>query len=157
VNMATSFQVKQLSFVTDIRETRLQRLLTEAIVALEVAEFELKTAGRLVAQRRQDAANASIDFARTPESEMIRIWRDVCLQRRNAAETDDEMARIERNDAEAQLIKARNDVLRIKERGNRITELGQVLRREEARQHEARIDDENPGGRTNVLMLEGSE
>jgi hypothetical protein len=55
------------------------------------------------------------------------------------------------------LIKARNDVLRIKERGNRITELGQVLRREEARQHEARIDDENPGGRANVLMLEGSE
>ena len=62
--MATRLQVKQLSFVTDIRETRLQLLLTEAIVALEIAEFELEASGKLVAQRRQDAASADIDFAR---------------------------------------------------------------------------------------------
>jgi hypothetical protein len=155
--MATRLQVKQLSFVTDIRETRLQCLLTEAIVALEIAEFELEATGKLMAQRRQDAASADIDFARTPESEMVRIWRDVCLQRLTAAKTDDERARFERDDAETMLIKARNDVLRIKERGNRIADLGKALHRDESRQHEVRVDDENSGGRANVLMLEGSE
>ncbi len=155
--MATRLQVKQLGFVTDIRETRLQRLLTEAIVALDVAESELETAGRVLIQRRHDATNAAIDFAREPGSEMIRIWRDVCLQRLIAAETANEMARLERDDAEARLIKARNDVLRIKERGDRIADLGKVLRRDEARQKEARVDDENPCGRNNILMLEGSE
>lgn len=155
--MATRLQVKQLGFVTDIRETRLQRLLTEAMVALEIAEAELETARRILVQRRHDAASATIDFVRTPESEMIRIWRDVCLQRRTAAETDDEMAKLERDDAEARLIKARNDVLRIKERGSRIADLGKALHRDESRQREARVDDENPGGRANILMLEGSE
>jgi hypothetical protein len=155
--MATRLQVKQLGFVTDIRETRLQHLLTEAIVALEIAESELETARKNLVQRTQDAASADTDFARTPESEMVRIWRDVCLQRLTAARTDGEVAQAERDDAETLLIKARNDVLRIKERGNRIADLGLVLRREEARQHEARVDDENPGGRTNVLMLEGRE
>lgn len=155
--MATRLQVNQLGFVTDIRKTRLQRLLTEAIVALEVAEAELETANRMLFQRRHDAANANIDFAQKPESEMIRIWRDVCLQRLTAAETADETAHIERDDAEARLTKARNDVLRIKERGDRITDLGKVLRRVETRQKEARVEDENPGGRANILMLEGSE
>lgn len=155
--MATRLQINQLGFVTDIRETRLQRLLTEAIVALEVAEAELGTAGRMLTQRRHDAANANIDFAQKPESEMIRIWRDVCLQRLAAAETANETAHIERDDAEARLIKARNDVLRIKERGERIADLGKVLRRVETRQKEARVEDENPGGRANILMLEGSE
>lgn len=154
--MATRLQVNQLGFVTDIRETRLQRLLTEAIVALEIAEAELETAGKILIQRRHDAANANIDFAQKPESEMIRIWRDVCLQRLAAAQTADEMANIERDDAEARLIKARNDVLRIKERGDRITDLGKVLRQVETRQKEARVEDENPGGRANILMLEGS-
>ena len=155
--MATRLQIDQLGFVTDIRETRLQRLLTEAIVALEVAEAELGTAGRMLTQRRHDAANANIDFAQKPESEMIRIWRDVCLQRLAAAETANETAHIERDDAEARLIKASNDVLRIKERGDRIADLGKVLRRVETRQKEARVEDENPGGRANILMLEGSE
>ena len=155
--MATRLQINQLGFVTDIRETRLQRLLTEAIVALEVAEAELGTAGRMLTQRRHDAANANIDFAQKPESEMIRIWRDVCLQRLVAAETANETAHIERDDAEARLIKASNDVLRIKERGDRIADLGKVLRRVETRQKEARVEDENPGGRANILMLEGSE
>ena len=155
--MATRLQIRQLGFVTDIRETRLQRLLAEAIVALDIAEAELETAGRILIQRRHDAANAKIDFARKPESEMIRIWRDVCFQRLSAAETADEMARLECDDAKARLIKARNDVLRIKERGDRITDLGKVLRRAEAREKEARVEDENPGGRANILMLEGSE
>lgn len=150
-------QVKQLGIVTDIRETRLQRLLTEAIVALEVAEAELESAGRLIVQRRQDAAEAAIDFARKPESEMIRIWRDVCLQRFAVAETANEMAKLERDDAETRLIKARNNVLRIKERGNRIIDLSKTLHRAEVRQKEANVDDENPGGRANILMLEGSE
>jgi hypothetical protein len=155
--MATRLQVKQLGFVTDIRETRLQRLLAEAIVALDMAESELETAGRALIQRRHDATNAAIDFARAPESEMIRIWRDVCLQRLAAAETADEMARIERDDAAGRLIKARNDVLRIKERGDRIADLGKTLRRDETRQKEARVDDDSPARRANVLMLEGSE
>jgi hypothetical protein len=155
--MATKIQVKQLGIVTDIRETRLQRLLTEAIVALKVAEAELDAAGRLVVQRRQDAAAAAIDFARKPESEMVRIWRDVCLQRLAAAETASEMAKLERDDAESRLVKARNDVLLIKERGNRINELGKILHRTEARQKEARVDDEKHSGRANILMLEGSE
>ena len=155
--MATRLQVKQLGFVTDIRETRLQRLLAEAIVALEIAETECEAAGRLLIQRRQDAANAGIDFARKPESEIVRIWRDVCLQRLTAAETADEMAQAERDDAALNLIKARGDVLRIKERGSRIADLGKDLRRDEMRQNEARVDDENPGGRANILMLEGSE
>jgi hypothetical protein len=155
--MATRLQVKQLGFVTDIRETRLQRLLAEAIVALDLAESELETAGRALIQRRHDATNAAIDFARAPESEMIRIWRDVCLQRLAAAETADEMARIERDDAAGRLIKARNDVLRIKERGDRIADLGKTLRRDETRQKEARVDDDSPARRANVLMLEGSE
>jgi hypothetical protein len=155
--MATRLQVKQLGFVTDIRETRLQRLLAEAIVALDLAESELETADRALIQRRHDATNAAIDFARAPESEMIRIWRDVCLQRLVAAETADEMARIERDDAAGRLIKARNDVLRIKERSDRIADLGKTLRRDETRQKEARVDDDSPARRANVLMLEGSE
>jgi hypothetical protein len=155
--MATRLQVKQLGFVTDIRETRLQRLLTEAMVALELAESELETAGRALIHRRHDATNAAIDFARAPESEMIRIWRDVCLQRLAAAETAEEIARIERDDAAARLIKARNDVLRIKERGDRIADLGKALRRDETRQKEARVDDDSPTCRANILMLEGSE
>ena len=155
--MATRLQVKQLGFVTDIRETRLQRLLAEALVALEIAQAECDAAGRLLIQRRQDTVNAGLDFARKPESEMVRIWRDVCLQRLNAAETADEMAQAERDDAALNLIKARGDVLRIKERGSRIADLGKDLRRDEMRQNEARVDDENPGGRANILMLEGSE
>jgi hypothetical protein len=155
--MATRLQVKQLGFVTDIRETRLQRLLTEAIVALEIAEAELETANRILLQRRQDVASAELDFARSPESEMVRIWRDVCLQRFIAAESDADTARVECDDASARLIKARNEVLRIKERGDKIADLGKALRRDEMRQNEARVDDENPGGRANVLMLEGSE
>jgi hypothetical protein len=155
--MATRLQVKQLGFVTDIRETRLQRLLTEAMVALELAESELEAAGRVLIHRKHDATNAAIDFTRAPESEMVRIWRDVCLQRLAAAETADEMARIERDDAAVRLIKARNDVLRIQERSDRIADLGKALRRDETRQKEARVDDDSPGGRANILMLEGSE
>lgn len=155
--MATRFQVKQLGFVTDIRETRCQRLLNEAIVALEVAEVELEAAERLLTQRKQDADGAALDFARKPESEMIRIWRDVCLQRLSAAETADEMARLERDEAEARLVKARSDVLRIKERGNRINDLAKTMHREEIRHREAKADDEMVDGRTAILMLEGSE
>jgi hypothetical protein len=155
--MATRLQVKQLGFVTDIRETRMQRLLDEAIVALEGAESELEAAANMVVKRRHDAAEAATDFSRSPESEMIRIWRDVCVQRLVAAETDYEMAQIERDEAQMQLIKARRDLMRIKERGNKIADLGKVLRRDETRQKEARIDDENPGGRANILMLEASE
>jgi hypothetical protein len=154
--MATKLQVKQLGFVTSIRETRLRRLLTEAIVALELAQAELETADRLILQRQHDAANADIDFARKPESEMIRIWREVCLQRLTTAEAAVEAAKLERDDAEARLIKARHDVVRIKERGSRIDDLGKTLQRDETRQKEARSDDENPGGCANILMLEGS-
>lgn len=154
--MATKLQVKQLGFVTSIRETRLRRLLTEAIVALELAQAELETADRLILQRQHDAANADIDFARKPESEMIRIWREVCLQRLTTAEAAVEAAKLERDDAEARLIKARHDVVRIKERGGRIDDLGKTLQRDETRQKEARSDDENPGGCANILMLEGS-
>jgi hypothetical protein len=88
---------------------------------------------------------------------MVRIWRDVCLQRFIAAESDADTARVECDDASARLIKARNEVLRIKERGDKIADLGKALRRDEMRQNEARVDDENPGGRANILMLEGSE
>jgi hypothetical protein len=154
--MATKLQVKQLGFVTSIRETRLRRLLTEAIVALELAQAELETADRLILQRQHDAANADIDFARKPESEMIRIWREVCLERLTTAEAAVEAAQLERDDAEARLIKARHDVVRIKERGSRIDDLGKTLQRDETRQKEARSDDENPGGCANILMLEGS-
>jgi uncharacterized protein (DUF3084 family) len=155
--MATRLQVKQLGFVTDIRETRLQHLVDEAIVALEGAEAQLESAAQMVVKRKHDAEGAATDFARTPESEMIRIWRDVCVQRLSTAETDYEMAQIERDEAQMQLIKARRDLMRIKERGNKIADLGKVLHRDEMRQKEARVDDENPGGRANILMLEGSE
>jgi hypothetical protein len=155
--MATRLQVTQLVVLTDIRETRLQRLLAEAIVALELADTELDNASKAITRRTFDAANANDDFAKRPENEMLRIWRDVCIQRLIAAQTAHDSAQIERGEANERLTKARYDVLRIKERGSRIADFGKDLRRAEIRHAEARVEDDMPAMRTNVLMLESRE
>jgi hypothetical protein len=155
--MATRLQVTQLVVVTDIRETRLQRLLAEALVALELADAELDGATKAMSRRTFDAANANDDFAKRPENEILRIWRDVCIQRLIAAQMVHDSAQIERDEADVRLTKARHDVLRIKERGNRIADFGKDLRRAEIRHAEARLEDDMPTTRTNVLMLESRE
>jgi aminoglycoside phosphotransferase family enzyme len=154
--MATRLQITQLGFVTNIRETRFQRLLSEAIVAVEVAEAELKAADKMLLRRHNDAKAAEIDFAKTPGNEMSRIWRDVCAERRAIAEAALDSAKVDRDEAETQLTTARNNVLRIKERGNRITDIGKTLRRSEIRQAEARLEDDIPAKRANLLILESN-
>jgi hypothetical protein len=147
----------QIGVVTDIREMRLQRLLTEAIVALELAEAELAAAEHRLSLRRDDVTSAGVDFAKSPSIEPIRIWRDVCVNRLAQAEAAIETARFDREEAEAYLAKARVDILKIKERGTKIAELGTALRRAELRTSEARLEDDVPAVRGNALVLEGED
>ena len=153
--MATRLQVMQIGVVTDIREMRLQRLLTEAIVALELAESELAAADSRLSSRSDDVASAAVDFAKSPSVEAIRIWRDVCINRLAEAEVAIETARFEHEEAEMHLAKARVDILKIKERGNKIAEIGTALRRAEIRDMEARLEEDVPISRLNMMVLEG--
>ena len=153
--MATRLQVKQLSVVTDIREMRLQRLLTEAIVALEMAESELGLARERLTRCTHDKADAETDFAKAPSDEIVRIWRDVCVARFVEAETAMENAQFECDDAQTRLVKARVDVIKIKERGTKVVDLGSELRRSELRLIEARLEDDVPARCGNSPIMEG--
>lgn len=142
--MATRLQIAQLGVVTDIREMRLQRLLTESLVAFELAGTELQMAERQIAQRQRDFDEAAIDFFRCPQSETVRVWYDVCQQRLVSARQDLERTQIELEEARARLAAARRDVRRVQERGKHIVTMGKSLRQQELRRAEARVDDDLP-------------
>lgn len=140
--MATKQQVKKLGFVTDIREMRLQRLLTEAMIALECATAELRTATQWVTRRQHELDEASCDFARCPQNETIRIWYDLCRQRLISAKNSLEAAHIDHEEALVQLATAQRDVRRIQERGKHIATMSRSLRKDEVRRLESKADDE---------------
>lgn len=140
--MATRQQVKKLGFVTDIRETRLQRLLTEAVIALECATAELRTAEQWLTRRQHELEEATCDFARCPQNETVRIWYDLCRQRLISARNSLEAAHIDREEALAQLAAAQRDVRKIQERGKHIAKMSRSLRNDEVRRSESKADDE---------------
>jgi predicted secreted acid phosphatase len=140
--MATKLQVKKLSFVTDIRETRLKRLLSEAMVALECATAELKTSEQWVERRLHELSQAAVDFARCPQNETVRIWHELCRQRLDTAKQSLESAKIDHEDALVQLATAQRDVRKIQERGKYVMSLARSLRKDEIRRAEVKADDE---------------
>lgn len=142
--MTTRAQIEQLSIVTDIRETRLMRLLSEATVAYDLAIREMDAAEQMLARRRSDVACAKIDFAKQPQIEAIRIWHDLCHQRLAAAVEAHDEALSERDDAASRLESARRDIVRIKARGERIADRGAELRRGELRLAEIKAEDDLP-------------
>lgn len=140
--MATKQQVKKLGFVIDIRETRLQRLLSEAMVALECAVAELKTAEQWVTRRRHELSEAANDFGKCPQNETVRIWYDLCKQRLSAATQAVEAAKMDHEDALIQLGAAQRDVRKIRERGKYIVSLSRSLHKVDVRRADMKADDE---------------
>lgn len=140
--MATKQQVKMLGFVTDIRETRLQRLLSEAMVALECAVAELRTAEQWAIRRQHELSEAANDFGKCPQNETVRIWYDLCKQRLLTANQAVEAAKLDHEEALTQLGAAQRDVRKIRERSKYIVSLNRSLRKVEIRRADMKSDEE---------------